>query len=66
MYNTHYRCVKPFTVFDDKTQSPVRIERGSIWQLNWCGGKYSFKELKTHKMTISLPDSYVERYFKKV
>ena len=66
MYNTKYKCIKSFYVYDSQTQKPIKIERRSIWQLAWCGGERSFKELKSRKMVISLPDEYVERYFKKI
>ncbi len=33
----------------------------------WCGGEQSFKEFTgPDKMRITLPDEYVEKYFKKV
>lgn len=44
-----------------------RVERGTIWRLEWCGGEQNFKELSgPDKMHITLPDEYVEKYFKKV
>lgn len=72
MYNTNYKCVKPFDVWldaigPDGKKIPYRVERGTIWHLEWCGGKQSFKELSgPDKMHITLPDEYVEKYFKKV
>ena len=44
MYNTNYKCVKPFDVwFDaigpDGKKIPYCVERGTIWRLVWCGGK---------------------------
>ena len=56
MYNTNYKCVKPFDVWLD-----------AIWRLEWCGGEQSFKELSgPNKMHITLPDEYIEQHFKKV
>lgn len=72
MYNTNYKCVKPFDVWldvigPDGKKIPYRVERGTIWRLEWCGGEQSFKELSgSDKMHITLPDEYVEKYFKKV
>ena len=72
MYNTNYICVKPFDVWldaigQDGKKIPYRVKRGTIWRLEWCGGEQSFKELSgPDKMHITLPDEYVEKYFKKV
>lgn len=65
MYNTTYRCVKPFTV-SDKDQKPIKIPKGTLWGLCWCGGEHSFKELTDGKMTLSLPDILVAHHFKKI
>lgn len=50
MYNTNYKCVKPFDVWldaigQDGKKIPYRVKRGTIWRLEWCGGEQSFKEL---------------------
>lgn len=42
MYNTNYKCVKPFDVWldaigPDGKKIPYRVERGTIWHLEWCG-----------------------------
>ena len=72
MYNTNYKCVKPFDVWldaigQDGKKIPYRVERGTIWHLEWCGGEQNFKEFTgPDKMHITLPDEYVEKYFKKV
>ena len=65
MYNTTYRCVKPFTAYD-RNKKPIKIERKSIWGLCWCGGEHSFKELTNGKITLSLPDILVAHHFKKI
>ena len=71
MYNTNYKCVKPFDVWldaigPDGKKIPYRVKRGTIWRLVWCGGEQSFKEFTgPDKMHITLPDEYVEKYFKK-
>lgn len=65
MYNTRYRCTKPFTVYDGN-QNPIKIQRRSIWNLCWCGGQHSFKELTNGKTVLTLPDEYVSKCFKKV
>lgn len=51
MYNTNYKCVKPFDVWldaigPDGKKIPYRVERGTIWRLVWCGGAQSFKDIK--------------------
>lgn len=72
MYNTNYKCVKPFDVWldaigPDGKKIPYRVERGTIWRLEWCGGEQSSKELSgPDKMHITLPDEYIEQHFKKV
>lgn len=72
MYNTNYKCVKPFDVWldaigQDGKKIPHRVKRGTIWRLVWCGDEQSFKEFTgPDKMHITLPDEYVEKYFKKV
>lgn len=38
MYNTNYKCVKPFDVWldaigPDGKKIPYRVERGTIWRL---------------------------------
>ncbi len=70
MYNTNYKCVKPLTLWydgPDGKKKPYRVKRGTIWHLVWCGGEQSFKEFTgPDKMHITLPDEYVEKYFKKV
>lgn len=50
MYNTNYKCVKPFDVWldaigPDGKKIPYCVERGTIWRLVWCGGKQSFKKV---------------------
>lgn len=51
----------------DGKKIPYRVKRGTIWRLVWCGGEQSFKEFTgPDKMHITLPDEYVEKYFKKV
>lgn len=71
MYNTNYKCVKPFDVWldaigPDGKKIPYRVKRGTIWRLVWCGGEQNFKEFTgPDKMHITLPDEYVEKYFKK-
>ena len=68
VYNTNYKCVKQLTVYygtEDERKSYI-VKKGTIWHLVWCGGKYSSKELSGKDMTLSLPDSYVEKYFKKI
>lgn len=42
MYNTNYKCVKPFDVWldaigPDGKKIPYRVERGTIWRLVWSG-----------------------------
>lgn len=71
--NVLYRhCVKPFDVWldaigPDGKKIPYRVERGTIWRLEWCGGEQNFKELSgPDKMHITLPDEYIEQHFKKV
>lgn len=65
-------AVKPFDVWldaigQDGKKIPYRVKRGTIWRLVWCGGEQSFKEFTgPDKMHITLPDEYVEKYFKKV
>ena len=44
MYNTNYKCVKPFdvwldTIGPDGKKIPYRVKRGTIWRLVWCGGE---------------------------
>lgn len=71
MYNTNYKCIKPFDVWLDTIgldgkKIPYRVERGTIWHLEWGGGEQNFKELSgPDKMHLELPDEYVEKYFKK-
>lgn len=65
MYNTQYKCVKPFNVYNGK-QEPIKIKRGTVWSLCWCGGGRSFKELTNGQLTLSLPDMYVSNHFKKI
>lgn len=63
MYNTNYKCVKPFDVWldaigQDGKKIPYRVKRGTIWRLVWCGGEQSFKEFTgPDKMHITLPMS---------
>lgn len=66
MYNTNYRCIKQFTVYYGDERISYIVKRGTIWHLIWCGGKKSFKELSGKDMILSLPDCYVEKYFKKI
>ena len=67
MYNTNYKCVKPFDVWldaigPDGKKIPYRVKRGTIWRLEWRGGEQSFKELSgPDKMHITLPDEYIEQ-----
>ncbi len=59
-----YHC---YSIGPDGKKIPYRVERGTIWRLVWCGGEQSFKEFTgPDKMRITLPDEYVEKYFKKV
>lgn len=56
MYNTNYKCVKPFDVWldaigPDGKKIPYRVKRGTIWRLEWCGDEQSFKE-------FTGPDNY--------
>lgn len=68
MYNTKYKCVKPCVVWNEQTE--IKIPRNSKWQLSWCGGKNSQKELvgkiNNKIFTLILPDFYVEKHFKKI
>ena len=72
MYNTVYECTKPITLYTEKDREEVTINRKTKWQLTWCGGSQSFKELTGKNepngkvMTIALPDELVETHFKKV
>lgn len=68
VYNTNYKCVKQLTVYYGTGNEPKSyiIKRGTVWHLVWCGGENSSKELSGKDITLSLPDSYVEKYFKKV
>lgn len=48
MYNTNYKCVKPFDVWldaigPDGKKIPYRVKRGTIWRLEWCGGEQRFQ-----------------------
>ena len=63
MYNTSYKCVKPFDVWldaigPDGKKIPYRVERGTIWRLEWCGGEQNSKEFTgPDKMRITLRDT---------
>ena len=63
MYNTNYKCVKPFDVWldaigPDGKKIPYRVKRGTIWRLEWCGGEQSFKELSAQFTTSMIPAHY--------
>lgn len=67
MYNTNYKCVKPFDVWldaigQDGKKIPYRVKRGTIWRLVWCGGEQSFKEFTgPDKMHITLLEAYTTK-----
>lgn len=65
MYNTKYKCVKRLKLKTREGKEFI-VLRNTKWSLVWCGGANGLKELFNGKMTLFLPDYYVERYFKKI
>lgn len=67
MYNTNYKCVKPFdvwldTIGPDGKKIPYRVKRGTIWRLVWCGGEQSDKE-GARAIRNTSRDGYVKSYY---